>query len=122
MQIEVSIGEVVDKWTILSIKVLNIQDEDKLANVTKEKDYLNTVIPTDILNDPLTEQLRWVNERLWNVEDNLRECEKNKLFDKHFVQLARSVYLLNDKRARIKKEINLKHGSDFIEEKSYKPY
>jgi hypothetical protein len=122
MQIEVSIGEVVDKWTILSIKALNIQDEDKLANVTKEKDYLNTVIPTDILNDPLTEQLRWVNERLWNVEDNLRECEKNKLFDKHFVQLARSVYLLNDKRARIKKEINLKHGSDFIEEKSYKPY
>jgi hypothetical protein len=122
MQIEVSIGEIVDKWTILSIKVLNIQDEDKLANVTKEKDYLNTVIPTDVLNDPLTEQLRWINERLWNVEDNLRECEKNKVFDKHFVQLARSVYLLNDKRARIKKEINLKYGSDFIEEKSYKPY
>jgi hypothetical protein len=122
MQIEVSIGEVVDKWTILSIKALNIQDEDKLTNVFKERTYLTGVIPPEIVHDSLTDELLWVNKELWKVEDELREHERNKAFDDSFIQLARSVYVLNDKRARIKKEINLKHGSDFIEEKSYKPY
>lgn len=122
MQIEVSIGEVVDKWTILSIKALNIQDKDKLVNVFKEKDYLNTVIPSDIIDDVMTDELFKVNKNLWDVEDRLRNCERDKVFDEHFVQLARSVYLLNDKRARIKKEINMKYGSDFVEEKSYQPY
>jgi hypothetical protein len=122
MQIEVSIGEVVDKWTILSIKVLNIQDEDKLTNVFKERTYLTGVIPPEIVHDSLTDELLWVNKKLWDVEDRLRDCERNKVFDDYFVQLARSVYLLNDKRARIKKEINMKYGSEFIEEKSYRPY
>jgi hypothetical protein len=122
MQIEVSIGEVVDKWTILSIKALNIQDKDKLINVFKERTYLTGVIPPEIVHDSLTDELLWVNKKLWDVEDRLRDCERKKVFDNHFVQLARSVYLLNDKRARIKKEINMKYGSEFIEEKSYQPY
>ena len=122
MNIEVSIGEVVDKWTILSIKALNITDKDKLVNVFKEKNYLNTAIEPEILHDPLTDQLLVVNKNLWNVEDRLRDCERDKIFDDHFVQLARSVYILNDKRASIKKEINMKYGSDFVEEKSYQPY
>jgi hypothetical protein len=122
MNINVSIGEVVDKWTILSIKALNITDKDKLVNVFKERTYLNTVINPEILHDPLTDQLLVVNKNLWNVEDRLRDCERNKVFDDHFVQLARSVYILNDKRANIKKEINMKYGSEFVEEKSYQPY
>jgi hypothetical protein len=122
MQIEVSIGEVVDKWTILSIKFLNITDKDKLKNITKERNYLNMEISPEILHDPLTDQLLVVNKNLWDVEDRLRDCERNKVFDDHFVQLARSVYILNDKRANIKKEINIKYGSDFVEEKSYQPY
>jgi hypothetical protein len=122
MKIEVSIGEVVDKWTILSIKALNITDKDKLVNVFKEKNYLNTAIEPEILHDPLTDQLLVVNKNLWDVEDRLRDCERGKVFDDHFVQLARSVYILNDKRASIKKEINMKYGSDFVEEKSYQPY
>jgi hypothetical protein len=122
MNINVSIGEVVDKWTILSIKALNITDKDKLVNVFKERTYLNTVIDPEILHDPLTDQLLVVNKNLWNVEDRLRDCERNKVFDDHFVQLARSVYILNDKRANIKKEINMKYGSEFVEEKSYQPY
>jgi len=122
MNINVSIGEVVDKWTILSIKALNITDKDKLVNVFKERTYLNTVIEPEILHDPLTDQLLVVNKNLWNVEDRLRDCERNKVFDDHFVQLARSVYILNDKRANIKKEINMKYGSEFVEEKSYQPY
>jgi hypothetical protein len=122
MNINVSIGEVVDKWTILSIKALNITDKDKLVNVFKERTYLNTVIDPEILHDPLTDQLLVVNKSLWNVEDRLRDCERNKTFDDHFVQLARSVYILNDKRANIKKEINMKYGSEFVEEKSYQPY
>ena len=122
MKIEVSVGEVVDKWTILSIKALNITDKDKLVNVFKEKNYLNTAIEPEILHDPLTDQLLVVNKSLWNVEDRLRDCERDKVFDDHFVQLARSVYILNDKRASIKKEINMKYGSDFVEEKSYQPY
>ena len=122
MNINVSIGEVVDKWTILSIKALNITDKDKLVNVFKERTYLNTVIDPEILHDTLTDQLLVVNKSLWNVEDRLRDCERNKTFDDHFVQLARSVYILNDKRANIKKEINMKYGSEFVEEKSYQPY
>ena len=122
MKIEVSIGEVVDKWTILSIKALNIKDKDKLKNVFNEKNYLNNVIPPEILYDPLIDDLLEVNKMLWDVEDRLRNCERDKLFDEHFVQLARSVYMLNDKRAAFKKEINIKYGSDFVEEKSYRPY
>ena len=122
MKIEVSIGEVVDKWTILSIKALNIKDREKLINVFKERAYLNTVIEPEILHDPLVDELLKVNKKLWNVEDDLRICEKDKDFSIRFIDLARSVYKINDERARIKKEINMKHGSEFVEEKSYQPY
>jgi hypothetical protein len=122
MQIEVSIGEVVDKWTILSIKALNIQDKDKLTNVFKERTYLTGVIPPEIVHDSLTDELLKVNQFLWKVEDLLRDFERSSSFGEEFVNLARSVYRLNDKRARIKKEINLKYGSEFVEEKSYRPY
>ena len=122
MKIEIGIGEVVDKWTILSIKALNITDKDKLGNITKERTYLNTVIEPEILHDPLVDELLKINKSLWDVEDRLRDCERNKIFDEHFVQLARSVYILNDKRAHIKKEINIKYGSEFVEEKSYQSY
>ena len=122
MQIEVSIGEVVDKWTILSIKVLNITDKDKLANITNERNYLNKMIEPEILMDPLTDQLLNVNKKLWTVEDNLRDLERDKRFGDKFIQQARSVYMLNDERARIKKDINIKYGSSFVEEKSYQPY
>jgi hypothetical protein len=122
MQIEVSIGEIVDKWTILSIKALNITDREKLINVFKERAYLNTVIATDILHDSLVDDLLNVNKKLWNVEDDIRICEKDKDFSIRFIDLARSVYKLNDERARIKKEINIKYGSEFVEEKSYQPY
>lgn len=122
MKIEVSIGEVVDKWTILSIKALNITDKDKLVNVFKEKNYLNGVIDPEILHDPLTDRLLEVNQALWKVEDLLRDFERARSFGEEFVDLARSVYKINDKRAHIKKEINIKYGSDFVEEKSYQPY
>jgi hypothetical protein len=122
MQIEVSVGEVVDKWTILSIKVLNITDKDKLANITNERNYLNKMIEPEILMDPLTDQLLDINKKLWTVEDNLRDLERDKRFGDKFIQQARSVYMLNDERARIKKDINIKYGSSFVEEKSYQPY
>jgi hypothetical protein len=122
MKIEVSVGEVVDKWTILSIKALNITDKDKLVNVFKERNYLNTVIDPEILHDPMTDELLKVNQFLWKVEDLLRDFERASSFGDEFIDLARSVYRLNDQRARIKKEINIKYGSDFVEEKSYQPY
>jgi hypothetical protein len=122
MQIEVSIGEVVDKWTILSIKILKIVDKDKLSNISKERNYINKVIDSEILYDPLVDQLLGVNMHLWTVEDELRDCERAKDFGERFIKLARDVYKLNDERARIKKEINIKYGSEFVEEKSYQPY
>ena len=122
MKIEVSIGEVIDKWTILSIKILNIKDKEKLVNINNERNYLIKMIEPELLYDPLVDQLLNVNKTLWNVEDDLRLCEKDRDFSLRFIELARSVYKLNDERARIKKEINIKCGSEFVEEKSYEPY
>lgn len=124
MQIEVSIGEVVDKLTILSLKMLYMEDRQKLMNVNKERQYLaNKLEETpEILHDELYSELLGINRDLWVVEDQLRDLERKQQFDEEFIKLARSVYFLNDKRAAVKKDINLKYGSDFIEEKSYKPY
>lgn len=125
MKIEVSLGEIVDKYTILMIKASKIQDPTKLENVTKELTYLIDVLKTEdpLMTDyPLTKALFEINKALWNVEDLLRDFERAKSFGKEFIDLARNVYKLNDKRANIKKEINMKHGSDFVEEKSYQPY
>ncbi len=125
MQIEVSIGEIVDKYTILTIKAAKIQDPIKLENVKKELTYLIDVLKKEdpLMTDyALTKALLEVNKELWKVEDDLRDLERAKDFGKEFVILARNVYKLNDKRADIKKEINMKHGSNFVEEKSYQPY
>lgn len=125
MKIEVSIGEVVDKYTILMIKASKIQDPAKLENIKKELIYLIDVLKTEdpLMTDyPLTKSLFEINKELWKVEDDLRDLERVKDFDKEFVAFARNVYKLNDERARIKKEINMKHGSEFVEEKSYQPY
>jgi hypothetical protein len=125
MQIEVSIGEIVDKYTILTIKSSKIQDPVKLENVKKELTYLIDVLKKEdpLMTDyALTKALLEINKELWKVEDDLRDLERAKDFGKEFVTLARNVYKLNDKRANIKKQINMKFGSDFVEEKSYQPY
>lgn len=125
MKIEVSIGEIVDKYTILMIKASKIQDPSKLVNINKELTYLIDILKKEdpLMTDyPLTKALFEINKELWKVEDDLRDLERVKDFGKEFVILARNVYKLNDKRAHIKKEINMKHGSEFVEEKSYQPY
>jgi hypothetical protein len=124
MEIEVSIGEIVDKLTILNIKKDNILDEVKLENINKEYLYLHEIVfsKLNISYDDEYLILLEVNKLLWDVEDKLRDKERSKEFDSEFIELARSVYFINDKRSRIKKEINEKYSSDFIEEKSYKPY
>lgn len=122
MKIEVSIGEIVDKFTILSIKKIEINDKSKLANVDKEWGYLYDIMNELEIEDEDVNNLMQVNRILWNIENNKRECERNKDFGDNFIQLARSVYIMNDKRANIKKDINMKYGSDIIEEKSYEKY
>mgnify|MGYP003345699501 FL=1 len=123
MKIEVSIGEIVDKLSILKIKTNNITDELKLNNVKKEYDYLFDIVFKDLkISEDDFYKLISINEKLWNIEDELREKERQKIFNDDFIQLARSVYFTNDKRSEIKKEINLKYGSLFVEEKSYSKY
>lgn len=120
--IEVSIGELVDKWTILKIKSEMISDSEKLININKEKSYLYKKILTidGLINDDLSENLLNTNYSLWRVEEDLRDCESKDRFDLLFISLARSVYKLNDLRSEIKRKINVKYNSNFVEEKSYK--
>ena len=125
MKIEVSIGEIVDKLTILDIKMTNIFDPEKLRNISKEYGYLKDVVEED-LGIPTTSdeyiKLLNINKELWDIEDDIRDKERNQEFDNKFIDLARAVYITNDKRAEAKKEINLKFGSNFVEEKSYSAY
>lgn len=123
MKIEVSIGEIVDKLSILQIKTSFIKDEEKLNNVKKEYDYLYDIV----FNEMKIEQSDFfdmvsINQKLWKIEDDIRDKERDKTFDNEFVELARSVYFTNDERAEVKKKINLKYGSLFVEEKSYSDY
>lgn len=123
MKIEVSIGEIVDKLSILQIKTSFIKDEEKLNNVKKEYDYLYDIV----FNEMKIEQSDFfdmvsINQKLWKIEDDIRDKERDKTFDDEFVELARSVYFTNDERAQVKKKINLKYGSLFLEEKSYSDY
>ena len=123
MKIEVSIGEIVDKLSILQIKTGFIKDEEKLNNVKKEYDYLYDIV----FNEMKIEQSDFfdmvsINQKLWKIEDDIRDKERDKTFDDEFVELARSVYFTNDERAEVKKKINLKYGSLFVEEKSYSDY
>ena len=122
MYIEVSTGEVADKISILVIKNDKIKDTTQLANVQKELSALVESFPAEILIDKLYTELSVINFQLWRIEDNIREKERLGEFDAEFIQLARDVYFTNDRRAFIKKEINIKYGSDIIEEKSYNPY
>jgi hypothetical protein len=125
MQVEISNGELLDKLSILLIKVRNITDTDKLHNVQTEIDILSPLCETLLVNSDikvLFDELLIVNTELWDVEDFLREKERVKEFDTDFIEFARRVYYTNDKRARIKKQINLLSNSSIIEEKSYTPY
>jgi len=122
MTIEVSFGEVLDRISILAIKLNQIKDKDKLKNIQKEFSYISGRVPQSTFTDPLYFELCKVNQHLWNIEDDIRHKEKLSLFDDEFIQLARDVYFTNDKRADIKKEINIKYKSDIIEEKSYNSY
>jgi hypothetical protein len=123
MKIETSIGEIVDKLSILKIKKNNIKDETKLINISKEYDYLFQITFDELkIEESDFYDLVIINERLWDIEDSIRDKERDSSFDSEFIELARSVYFTNDKRAEIKKNINLKYGSLFVEEKSYKKY
>lgn len=125
MKIEISTGELVDKITILELKLRNIKnDEEKIKNVKNEYDILTESLKeTSIAQDSeLYKKLLDVNTKLWNIEDNIRIKEKNKEFDEKFIELARSVYFTNDVRAAIKREIDVATGSNIINEKSYEEY
>lgn len=118
----VSIGELVDKITILEIKKEFFTDDDKLNNVKKELACLRNVLPE---SDDIFEefyQLYLVNKTMWKIEDDIRKKEKHKQFDDQFIKLARLVYYTNDIRADLKRQINMKLGSELIEEKQYDEY
>jgi hypothetical protein len=126
IQTPVSYGELIDKMTILQIKLQEIKDEAKLANVRNELELLDATwkndkaSETDIADE--TARLLAVNQRLWKIEDDIRMKERAQAFDQEFIRLARSVYIENDERAAIKREINVKLGSTLVEEKSYQDY
>ncbi len=128
IQAPISLGELIDKITILEIKAVHMGDETKLKNVTHELNILNDKV-NNLLDaagqtklEPLKKSLKDINQELWVIEDDIRDCERDKDFSDKFIQLARAVYFTNDKRAAVKKEINLAFGSELIEEKSYKNY
>ncbi|MES2823012.1 MAG: DUF6165 family protein [Pseudomonadota bacterium] len=128
IQAPISLGELIDKITILEIKAVSITDAVKLKNVTHELNILNEKI-NQLLDaagikklTPLKQALKDINQELWVIEDDIRDCEYAKDFSDKFIQLARAVYVTNDQRATVKKEINIAFGSELIEEKSYKNY
>ena len=126
ISIEVSPGELIDKIIILEIKLERIEDEDKLKNVKLEWATLTRARDEAIEATPKLEKLmaglKEFNERLWEIEDDIRDCERAKDFGYMFVKLARAVYVNNDKRSKLKREINELLGSSLIEEKSYAAY
>jgi len=119
----ISIGELIDKISILEIKAARIADRAKLRNVTAELEILSAVRSAAGLDTaemrPLADELKTVNAALWDIEDEIRELEARQDFGDRFIALARSVYLTNDRRSRIKHSINLKFASEMVEEKSY---
>lgn len=129
--VQTAIGELVDKITILEIKSNKITDPVKLKNINKELTILTesleelyTKIPPckKTITQKLKELLKIINEKMWQIEDDIRDKERTKEFDVEFINIARSVYITNDERCRIKREINMLLGSELIEEKSYKKY
>ncbi len=124
--VEVAPGELIDKITILEIKCERIDDRDKLANVRVELEVLSKARDQDLglseRLDQLTAQLKGINEELWEIEDDIRDCERAKDFGARFIALARAVYMTNDRRAATKRAINDHLGSRIVEEKSYAEY
>lgn len=123
MKIEVSNGEIIDKFTIIRIKLERIKEKNKLINLKKEYDELSAASVSIISNeDPLFKALYDVNCELWDIEDTIRDLERKKEFGDAFISVARSVYFKNDKRSELKRAINIKTSSGLIEEKSYEKY
>ena len=121
----ISLGELVDKISILIIKQKNIVDKTKLDHVKKELDFLQKTLMNYVQQKEINnylENLININSKLWNIEDDIRECERKKLFDQTFIDLARSVYFTNDERAKVKNDINKTFGSELVEVKSYEEY
>ena len=127
MLVEISPGELLDKISILELKMLKIEDKDKLSNIEKEFHTLNPLC-VKVFEEygakmqNLYLELAKYNGQLWDIEDWIRDCEREKRFDDEFIQLARSVYVTNDRRSKVKKEINILTNSELVEEKSYKDY
>jgi len=123
---EISVGELLDKISILEIKQNNLKDEEKLKIVTKELSSLKETLNKDVeFTDEiqsLYNDLKNINSKLWDIEDGKRDCERRKEFGEEFIQLARSVYIENDNRAKIKNNINKLSGSNISEVKSYEKY
>jgi hypothetical protein len=123
MKIEVSNGEIIDKLTIIQIKLECIKDEAKLVNLKKEFAELNQAAASVLsISDPLYISLYEVNCELWDIEDHIRDLERSKEFGEDFISTARAVYFKNDRRSELKREINIKTSSGLIEEKSYEKY
>jgi hypothetical protein len=123
MKIEVSNGEIIDKLTIIEIKLERIKDKAKLINLKKEyAELIKVSSPILSTTDPLYLALYQVNCELWDIEDRIRDFERKKDFSNDFISIARSVYNKNDKRSELKREINIKTSSGLIEEKSYEKY
>lgn len=127
INVPISPGELIDKITILEIKIDRMDDPKKLSNVKTELDLLERVWQESgyVVNNMVEgkrSELKSINEKLWVIEDKIRLKESKAEFDREFIELARSVYFMNDHRARVKKEINIGVGSDLVEEKSYQDY
>jgi len=126
IKVPVSPGEVLDKITILEIKSERMSDPEKVANVRVELALLQETWKEFIRDDEvirgLHAQLKEVNEALWEIEDDIRDKERVREFDERFIELARAVYVTNDRRSEVKKELNLHLGSEIVEEKSYQDY
>jgi hypothetical protein len=126
IQVPISPGELLDKITILQIKAERIKDPVKVKNVTTELDLLLKKWEQSVTSDAeivaLTNELISINKKLWVIEDDIRDEERNKQFGERFIELARSVYVINDDRANTKKKVNLHLNSNIIEEKSYQSY
>ena len=124
--VPISCGELFDKITILQIKLDKLTSKNALNNVGREFKQLHSILikyfPNSIEAKQLEEELKQINQQLWDIEDNIRDKERNRSFDDEFIQLARSVYIINDERSRIKRKINDIFGSEFVEEKSYSEY
>jgi hypothetical protein len=123
--VPISVGELMDKITILEIKSERIKNPSQLENIVHELEALRAVRLRDIeraMLDKLSAELKRVNAKLWDVEDAIRDCEARADFGEHFIELARTIYRLNDERSRLKKAINLASGSRIVEEKSYRSF